>query len=419
MAAILAAAGVTPVSANESSGRLRPTAQETVLYSFGGGADGAGSGSGVIADASGTLYGTTVFGGPASNGDIFALTPGQTGWTEKVLYTFSGGSDGARPLGGLVADVKGNLYGTTFGGGDAGVGVVFKLKPTRSGYKESVLYTFSGRSDGGSPVGNLVRRKNGTLIGVATEGGACDLCGTVFALTPSGSGYVESTLYSFVGAGDGYLPEAGITADKQGSIYGTTQWGGGGGGCGGGGCGTVFKLVYSNGTYTENTLHVFHGGGDGANPAGALTVDSKTGIVFGTTQYGGANGANGIVFTLTPAGGAYNETILHSFDGFDDGFGPMGQLLLHQKRLYGTTTGGGPTNYGTIYELKPSQTGYAFKSLYNFAGPPDGSDPEFTSLIMDANGALYGTTRSGGSKTQQCGGIGPTDGCGTVFELTH
>jgi uncharacterized repeat protein (TIGR03803 family) len=263
-------------------------------------------------------------------------------------------------------------------------------------------------------VGNLVRRKDGTLIGVTTAGGVCSLCGTVFALTPSGSGYVESTLYSFAGSNDGYLPQAGITTDKRGSVYGTTQWGGGGTGCGVG-CGTVFKLVHANRTYTKSTLHVFEGGSDGANPASALTVDDRTGMVFGTTQYGGTSD-DGVVFTLAPANGGYDETILHDFVG-SDGVGPAGQLLLNGRRLYGTTILGGPTNYGTVYELKPSRSGYAFKSLYNFTGPPDGSDPEFTSLIMDANGALYGTTRSGGSKTQLCGGIGPTAGCGTVFEL--
>jgi uncharacterized repeat protein (TIGR03803 family) len=413
-AAILAAAGVMSASASEKSGR--PTAQETVLYSFGGGADGAGSGSGVIADASGILYGTTVFGGPAGDGDVFALTPGQTGYTEKVLYTFAGGKDGARPLGGLVSDSKGNFYGTTISGGDAGWGAVFRLKPTRSGYRESVLYSFSGGLDGSSPVGSLVRRRDGTLIGVATEAGACDLCGTVFALMPSGSGYVESILYSFTGGNDGYLPQAGVTADKQGSIYGTTQWGGGGAGCGVG-CGIVFKLAQENGIYTKSTLHVFEGGSDGANPASTLTVDSRTGAVFGATQYGGTGHDAGIVFMLLPRKGGYDETILHDFV-VSDGAGPTGQLLLNGKRLYGTATLGGRTNYGTVYELKPSRSGYAFKSLYNFAGPPDGSDPEFTSLITDANGALYGTTRSGGSKTQECGGIGPTNGCGMVFELT-
>src|SRR5262249_36770042 len=158
---------------------LRPTVHETVLHSFGGGTDGAGSDSGVIADANGTLYGTTVFGGTSSNGDVFALTPDRAGYTEKVLYTFTSRAGGFRPAGGRVADRSGNLYGTTLVGGTAGGGVVFKLKPARSGYKESVLYNFTGGSDGGNPVGSLVRRKDGTLIGVTTAGGTCSLCGTV------------------------------------------------------------------------------------------------------------------------------------------------------------------------------------------------------------------------------------------------
>jgi uncharacterized repeat protein (TIGR03803 family) len=405
---------VIPTLGHAQNSALAATAQETVLHSFGGN-DGAAPAVGVVAGANGALYGTSIFGGTAGNGTVFALVPGARGYKEKVLYSFSGGTDGSRPLGGLVLGKNSVLFGVTFVGGNAGWGVVFKLKPAKSGYKESVLYSFSGGSDGGNPVGNLIRRKDGTLIGVTTEGGVCGLCGTVFALAPSRSGYVETTLYSFRGGSDGYLPEAGLAVDRNGSIYGTTQWGGGGGGCGGGGCGTVVELVYANGSYTENTLHVFEGGSDGANPAGALTVDNKTGTIFGTTQYGGTGNDGGTVFMLVPSNCEYVETVLHSFTG-TDGFGPMSQLLRVSGRFYGTTFGGGASDYGTVYELRHSQSGYAFKSIHNFAGPPDGSDPEQSALIMDSNGALYGTTRSGGTVTN-CGDGGSSNGCGTVFQL--
>jgi len=196
--------------------------RETVLYSFGG-LDGAGSLFGVIADASGAFYGATVFGGPAEVGTVFKLTPNGTGYDESVLYNFSGGSDGSKPIGGLVADKHGVLYGVTGGGGVngngcfAGCGVVFKLTPKKSGYTFSVLHRFRGYPDANSPVGTPVLDKQGAIYGVSQFGGSSNN-GAVFRLTPGKSGYTESVLYSFPGGAGGYLPQAGLTIDNKGTL---------------------------------------------------------------------------------------------------------------------------------------------------------------------------------------------------------
>jgi uncharacterized repeat protein (TIGR03803 family) len=386
---------------------------ETVLYSFG--STGGAPETGVIADAGGTLYGTAVGGGPAGWGSVFALIPGRQGYTEQDLYDFCKDkhcSDGARPSGGLVRTKDGSFYGVAFIGGESGCyqgcGLVFRLKPGTSGYKEIVLYKFTGNADGGMPFGTLVLQPDGTIAGAATFGGLCELCGTVFALTPSKSGYVETTLHSFAGGADGGGPN-GVTQDKTGIIYGTTNYDGGGAGCGNQGCGTLYALVPGNGTYTENIVHVFEGGSDGASPISIPTVDGTSGDITGTTSYGGGSNC-GVVYRFTPSNGGYSESILHDFGG-SGGCGPWGPVLVESDRsIFGTTINGGTGDNGTVFMLKGTQSGYTLKTLYSFAGPPDGDDPEFTALIRDATGTLYGTTVYGGAYCLPLG-------CGTVFQL--
>jgi uncharacterized repeat protein (TIGR03803 family) len=400
---------------------------ETVLHSFGG-PDGDGSLFGVIADAKGDLYGTTVFGGPANAGTVFKLTPLGSGYRESVLHRFRGGSDGATPFGGLVADKLGALYGATLAGGNngcgVGCGVVFKLAPRGSGYRESVLYSFHTGTDANQPVGALVLDKQGAIYGVTQFGGSANW-GAVFKLTPGKSGYTESVLYSFPGGAGGYLPSAGLTIDNKGSLYGTTSYGGTGN-CDGAGPGTIFRLTPGRSGYTESILYSFKDCTDGVQPFAALTVDENTGAIYGTTQYGGNKGA-GTVFKLTPSGSVYDESILHSFDFggscYPDGFAPESQLLLlPDGTLYGTDSSGGGgcscSGCGSIFRLKPSRSSYAFQYVYNFGDPLNGAEPEFGNLISDAKGALYGTTRSGGSRTNCAdGGPGGALGCGVVFKL--
>jgi uncharacterized repeat protein (TIGR03803 family) len=401
--------------------RIPTNTKETVLYSFGG-ADGAGALSGVLAEKTGAFYGTTVFGGSAGLGLVFKLTPHGSGYRESVLYSFTGGVDGAKPSG-LAAGKDGSFYGVTVIGGSTNQGTVFRLKPDKSGYSESVLYSFLGGLDGSQPVGTPVLGKDGSVYGVTQFGGAGGW-GLVFKLTPSGSGYTKSTLYNFPGGAGGYLPQAGLTIDNHGVLYGTTYYGGDVSGCNGAGCGLIFKLAPQGSGYTESVLYRFKGNGDGALPYAAVTVDGKTGAIYGTTEYGGSKGLGlGTVFKLTPSGAGFHETVLHRFTGKGDGFVPGAPVLLRPNGvLYGVVAlGGGGCNgigCGAIVKLTPSGSDYSFEVIYDFGRPAHGADPENSTLIMDASGALFGTTRSGGSKTNCAdGGPGGVPGCGTVFKI--
>jgi uncharacterized repeat protein (TIGR03803 family) len=237
---------------------------DRVLYRFTGGSDGALPQTGsLIADNQGALYGTTNIGGDSVNnayGTVFKLTPpakGQTAWTETVLYRFTGGSDGVIPIGGVIADNQGALYGTTrFGGGACpasnGFGTVFKLTPPAKGqtaWTETVLYSFKGGSDGASPLAGLTADNRGALYSTTQQNGSSGNngygFGTVFKLTPPAKGqtaWTETVLYSFKGGSDGFSPWAGLIADNQSALYGTTNIGGGSSNCGYG-CGTIFKLT--------------------------------------------------------------------------------------------------------------------------------------------------------------------------------
>lgn len=254
-------------------------------------ADGASPRAGLIFDDAGALYGTTVGGGTydcnggeAGCGIVFKLTPSGSGYAERVLYSFTGAPDGAFPYAGLILDDKGALYGTTGSGGKKNDGTVFKLTPSRSGYTESILYSFCHArhcSDGEDPDASLIFDKKGALYGTTDGGGSPAGDGTVFKLTPSGSGYTESVLYRFCkrsGCGDDSNPLAGLIFDKNGALYGTTEFGGGSYDCyyGKPGCGTVFKLTPSGSGYIESVLYRF----SRKSPCrdGALPV---AGLIFG------------------------------------------------------------------------------------------------------------------------------------------
>jgi uncharacterized repeat protein (TIGR03803 family) len=287
---------------------------ETVLHRFTG-SDGADPVAGLIANNEGAFYSATASGGTCSAGTVFELTPpakGQTVWTETVLYSFAGGSDGATPVAGLIADNSGALYGTTRFGGSSGNGTVFKLTPPAKGqtvWTETVLYRFAGGNDGRLPYASLIADNSGALYGTTQRGGSgCPQdygCGTVFMLTPPAKGqtvWTETVLYRFTGGSDGASPLAGLIADKQGALYGTTAVGGGQSGCPQsaffGGCGTVFKLTppaKGQTTWTETVLYSFKAGTDGAIPYAGLIAD-KEGTVYSTTGIGGNSGNNGYGF---------------------------------------------------------------------------------------------------------------------------
>src|SRR6516165_1947158 len=260
---------------------------------------------------------------------------GQT-YTKKVIYSFAGGSDGADPLAGLVRDGVGNLYGTTYAGGDYGSGTVFRLDTTG---KEAVLHSFSGGPDGGYPYAGLILDAAGNLYGTADAGGAHNY-GVVFEVPAGGA---EGVLYSFTGTGgDGADPLAGLVRDAAGNLYGTTASGGASG------LGAVFKVSAGG---AESVLHSFTGGSDGEYPYASVIRDAA-GNLYGTTYGGGASGW-GTVFEIDPTG---KETVLYSFAGAADGASPEGGLVQDAAgHLYGTTKYGGAFGAGTVFELSPAR----------------------------------------------------------------
>jgi hypothetical protein len=426
--------------------------KEKVLYSFQGGTDGATPAGGVVFDKQGNLYGVLQDYGPPSCapmgnycGTVFQLTPPvQKGgsWTETLIYQFQGkgSNDASLPNGGLIRDAAGNLYGVTAYGGTgdcvllgvkAGCGTVYELSPpTQKGgaWKETILYSFPTTKQGYFPNGDLVFDSAGNLYGATTFGGGkgttCDgfyggNCGAVFEVSPpktKGGKWTEKVLHSFKGGTDGANPNGGLILDSKGAVYGTTAIGGNQI-CQNGhgqpvGCGIVFQLhppAKADGDWTENVLHRFTDGNDGAGPSSGLTFDSK-GALYGTTG-GGGSGFNGTVFRLTKTGGGHwAERILYSFsyENPDDGSGPGGGLTLDDSGdVYGTAGGGGVYNGGVVYRLKPSGLGktWSLTVLYAFQRTPDGSGPE-ARLIPDSTGNFYSTTSGGG-----------TSGNGTVFEV--
>jgi len=275
---------------------------ETPLHSFTGGSDGATPAGNLTFGLKAALYGVTTGGGAASLGTIFELTPpagGSGPWTESVLYSFGSQSgDGATPVAGLRVGSKGQLYGTTSAGGAANMGIVFELAPpTVSGgaWTETVLYSFSGGADGGKPSASLTIDSQGALYGTTFSGGSANL-GTVFKLAPptvSGGTWTESVLYSFQGGNDGANPQANVVFNKSGALYGTTGAGGFDN------LGTVFKLAppAPGGSWTETVLNQFEFS-DGSLPVAGLTLNAS-GILFGTTENGGTP-EKGTVFALTP-----------------------------------------------------------------------------------------------------------------------
>ena len=413
---------------------------ETVLYNFAGAAtDGATPAAGLITDSSGNLYGTTAEGGSSSSclggcGTVFELVNSNGTYKRNLLYSFGGGSDGATPLAALVRDSHGNLYSTTSAGGDYSSGTVFELVNSNGTYTEKTLYAFTGGTDGANPAAALLMESNGNLFGTTVLGGNYS-SGTVFELvnpplTNLNQGYTEEVLYSFAGGvGDGANPVAGLIADSSGNLYGTTSGGGIAGSCtysGGLGVitgiscqrlGVVFELAMSNsGTWTEKVLRFFDGytaGGpvlsgttDGATPEAALTMDSS-GNLYGTTVNGGDSSNDGTIFELVNANGTYStENVLYRFSGSSDGANPIAPLIMGSSgQFLGTTENGGASGYGTAFELETS-SGTNMKTLHSFTGNPDGANP-IAGLMMDSSGNLYGTTKAGGSS-----------GFGAVFKIT-
>jgi len=376
----------------------------TTLYSFTGSTDGATPIGGLIFDPQGNLYGATYDGGAYGYGTVFEFTA--TGM-EKVLYSFTGGADGSRPSGDLTLDAQGNLYGTTYFGGDLsgcrgyGCGVVFELTSTGT---ESVLYTFTGGDDGAYPNGGLLLDAGDNLYGT-TESSYVFPPGpaTLFEVNASG---LFSVIYSFPLLHNGFksspFPNGGLLMDSQGNFYGTTEFGGplGQNGCPrhtGAGCGTIFEIS-PGGTETVLLDLQYIGA---TWPTAGLIADAQ-GNFYGTSTRGGKG--HGTVFELTSNG---TGKLLYQFTAGRDAVFPESRPVLDGVgNLYGTTWKGGGDGKGAVFEITASGTE---KVLYGFnpkKHPGVGINPS-GALVLDAQGNLYGMTAGGGAY-----------GYGTVYKLT-
>ena len=369
-----------------------------VLHHFNGG-DGAGPYGGVILDHLGNLYGTTAGGGTGhcglyNCGTVFQLAPHANGdWTETILHSFLGGKgDGSDPWSSLIFDPVGNLYGTTLGGGTYFGGVIFELAPGNSGWTEHILYSFGARgNDAYAPSAGLVMDNLGNLYGTGHA---------AFELIRGSDRWSEKVLHHFCSwpdCRDGGGPFAGLILDAAGNLYGTTL--GGGSQCGSSGCGTVYELTPTpRGRWKETVLHAFDNNGkDGVTPGNGALIMDASGNLYGTTEVGGMF-HYGTVFRLTPdSNGSWKETILHNFKPNANGSFPIAGVVMDKAgNLYGTTTNGGTScDCGVVYKLTPDGNGkWSYTVLHAFSGG-DGAIPA-GNLILDDKGNLYGGTVLGG-----------------------
>jgi uncharacterized repeat protein (TIGR03803 family) len=420
--------------------RAQELPNDMALYTFTG-EDGEFPQGNVIRDRAGNLYGTAINGGDLSGcngsgcGVVFKL---DGSGKETVLYSFTGGADGAYPATGLVRDEAGNLYGTTHGGGDIsasacsfnpGCGVVFKVDASG---KETVLYAFTGGADGLGASSGLVRDEAGNLYGTTVMGG--DLsgvcpgfpapgCGVVFKVDATGK---ETVLHTFTGGADGYAPYGDLLRDEAGSLYGAASNGGDVSGfCGDVvlnttgflGCGTVFKLDHT-GKFT--VLHTFNGADGGPFPDGWLVRDNE-GNLYGMSGNGGdLSGCSGlgcgVVFKVDREG---KESVLYSFTGGADGAETFaGVVRDEQGNLYGTTYFGGDfsgslctsAGCGVVFKLDPTGKETV---LHTFTGGTDGANPN-AGLLPGEEGNLYGTASDGGDTS-----CSAPYGCGVVFKIAR
>jgi uncharacterized repeat protein (TIGR03803 family) len=369
------------------------TAQSfSVAHSFSGATDGANPLSGLVS-WNGALYGTASAGGSGA-GLVYKITA-DTG-VQSVVYTFTGKADGATPESALVA-VSGSLYGTTSSGGAHSQGTVYSV--TSKG-KETVLYSFSGAADGAGPEASLVADAAGNLYGTTFSGGANGK-GTVFELVrpTSGSVWTLVVLHTFGSGKDGANPVAGVSFDRAGNLYGTTSKGGAYT------YGTVFQLTSSSSGWTETILHSFQSQADGATPYAGIVVSSN-GSLYGAATAGGAGGSNGggTIFSMTKSGSAWSFNVLYKLAGWGVS-GSFRNVMMSSGKIYATTHCDGAHTAGTIYELTPSGNSWTYRQLYTFTGGSDGLY-SFSNLAPDGKGYLWGTTNLGGG-----------NGAGVVFKI--
>ena len=386
-----------------------------VIHTFTGGADGGYPYAGLIADPSGNLYGTANSGGrgacPPQNigcGTVFKLVHSKSGWTFQRLYAFRGNNDGQGPYGPVTLGPDGNLYGTTVDGGlnncPSGCGLVYRLQPpaascqTTCSWTESVLYRFLGNTDGFYPIGGVAFDSAGNLYGTTTQTSSGP--GSVYQLKPSAGKWTESTLWDFTGNADGGNPYSGVTL-AAGKIFGTTLDGGMNN------SGAVFELTRSGNSWSETTVHDFYGSTNGIFPLAALIAE-KSGKLIGATAAAGTRGG-GTVYSLTPSKSGWTLSTLYNLPGPGGEPGPWAKLTMDPAgNLYGTTQGYPPAkDYGTVFKLTHTTSGWKETILYRFTGGSDGEIP-YSTLVFGPNGKLYGTASISDNGA----------GFGTIFEIT-
>jgi len=385
-----------------------------VIHTFGGYGDGAQPMATMTTDAGGNLYGTTFYGG-AQPGDlgygiVFKLAQKNSAWVLQSLYTFRGGSDGANPSAGVVVGANGSLYGTTsLGGiqactGGFACGLIFQLRPSITACKsvlcpwtQTVLYRFTGGSDGAHPgSGALTFDNAGDIYDTTVEGGDMN-SGVVYKLTASAGGWQENNLHSFGAPGDGTQPQAGVVFDSQGNLYGTTI---------GGGAhakGMVYELAPTKSGWTISDLHDIDL--EGMSLYAGVIFD-RNGNLYGATLLGGPRNG-GSVFELVPSGAGWNSSLLYAFyPQTGEGLGPYSNLTIDADgNLYGTTETDGTYGLGSVFKLMPQNGGWTYTSLHDFAGGNEGCNPA-GGVTLGQSGRLYGTASG-------CGG-----GYGVVWEIT-
>lgn len=404
-------------------GALAASAQTytfSVVYPFtGSGSTAANPIAAPVVDAAGNIFGVGNTGTTYGLGTVYELQKVSGGYHQITLHTFTQNyGDASQPLGPLVMDGAGNLYGTSSQGGTVGCGTVFKLTNSGGSYSWSVIHSFTSSPDGCSPTGALSVDASGNVYGTTEQGGTgAPYVGTVFELKPQGNGsYNVVVLHSFQGGSDGVSPEGGVILDSNGNLFGTTSGLSGNPAPSGGESyvspGTVFELqAEGGGSFAFSTLYTFTGGSDGSNPTAAPTLD-QNGNLLGTTW--GENGGNGSVYELVKASG-YGEVTLHAFTGHSDGARAWGPVTLDALgNVFGATVFGGAADAGTIFELVNPGGTYLETILYSFTTSAVQITP-YSGVSVDSSGNLWGTSFG----NQNSGSVWELQASfGTVTQLT-
>jgi uncharacterized repeat protein (TIGR03803 family) len=369
-------------------------ATTNVIFSFEGG-NGEYADTDLETDGAGNIYGTTVLGGDFGGGTVFRLSPTANGWVHTVLYSFTGGSDGGEPYKGVSIDRAGNLYGTAVTGGsgscEGGCGVAYKLTNSGGTWNQTVIHAFTGGDDGSGPGARLTVDGSGNVYGMAPTGGAYGV-GTIYKIHQVQSGaWTLDVIHTFTGGADGGTGSAGRMILRNGHLYGAATTGGTYG------SGAIFELTpRGNREWDLRTIYSFRGQPDGSFPYGALLFDAA-GNIYGTTYYGGANGIGSVYKLSRRSIGEWNENLLYSFqDDGVDGNSPISNLVFDGAgNLYGTTSEGG-LGSGTIFKLSPVSGGqWAESVVHSFKGSPDGAFA-YNGMVVDRFGNFYGATVHGG-----------------------